>query len=309
MSVTKPPTIARILDVRDTRDRIEVGDRWVPVPGSGQLRPCDRCGREHEIHVDVELSDGRRANVGSGCAKGESLEVQGRLKSAVSAAKTRSKLRAELAVVREEHAKAEKAWREVEALHAPSPELLRGVVHGALKVYLDRFLNVPAARLPSVGSADLAKRIEEGFTDFDVAIATPDQMGNVGKLGRILGPRGLMPNPKTGTVTFDLAKAVGEAKAGKLEYRTDRGANVHVAIGKKSFEQRALVENYATVLDEIIRAKPSASKGRYIQKITLTSTMGPGIRLDPAKTKGIVDEMDDQQKVEGQSQEPATVSA
>ena len=137
MSVTKPPTIARILDVRDTRDRIEVGDRWVPVPGSGQLRPCDRCGREHEIHVDVELSDGRRANVGSGCAKGESLEVQGRLKSAVSAAKTRSKLRAELAVVREEHAKAEKAWREVEALHAPSPELLEevSVSHGTRQVW------------------------------------------------------------------------------------------------------------------------------------------------------------------------------
>ena len=153
-----------------------------------------------------------------------------------------------------------------------------------------------------VGSADLAKRIEEGFTDFDVAIATPDQMGNVGRLGRVLGPRGLMPNPKTGTVTMDVAKAVTEAKAGKLEYRTDRGANVHLVIGKKSFEHRALVENYATVLDEIIRAKPSASKGRYIRQITLTSTMGPGIRLDPAKTRGIVEELD------GQPQEPATVS-
>ncbi len=154
-----------------------------------------------------------------------------------------------------------------------------------------------------VGSADLAKRIEEGFTDFDVAIATPDQMGNVGKLGRVLGPRGLMPNPKTGTVTMDVAKAVTEAKAGKLEYRTDRGANVHVAIGKKSFDQRALVENYAAVVDEIIRAKPSASKGRYIQQITLTSTMGPGIRLDPARTKGIAEELDETK------QEPATVPA
>ena len=154
-----------------------------------------------------------------------------------------------------------------------------------------------------VGSADLAKRIEEGFIDFDVAIATPDQMGNVGRLGRVLGPRGLMPNPKTGTVTMDVAKAVSEAKAGKLEYRTDRGANVHVAIGKKSFEPRALVENYAAVLDEIIRAKPSAAKGRYIRQITLTSTMGPGIRLDPAKTRGLVDELDDQ------PQEPATVPA
>jgi large subunit ribosomal protein L1 len=144
-----------------------------------------------------------------------------------------------------------------------------------------------------VGSADLAKRIEEGFTDFDVAIATPDQMGNVGRLGRILGPRGLMPNPKTGTVTFDIAKAVSDAKAGKLEYRTDRGANVHLAIGKKSFDERALAENYAAVLDEIVRAKPAAAKGRYIRQITLTSTMGPGIHVDPQKTRGIVDELEE----------------
>jgi large subunit ribosomal protein L1 len=142
-----------------------------------------------------------------------------------------------------------------------------------------------------VGSADLAKRVEEGFTDFDVAVATPDQMGNVGRLGRILGPRGLMPNPKTGTVTFDVAKAVREAKAGKLEYRTDRGANVHIAIGKRSFDERQLVENYAALLDEIIRAKPSASKGRYIKKITLSSTMGPGIHVDPARTRDIADEL------------------
>jgi len=145
-----------------------------------------------------------------------------------------------------------------------------------------------------VGSADLAKRIEEGFTDFDVAIATPDQMGNVGKLGRVLGPRGLMPNPKTGTVTFDIAKAVGEAKAGKLEYRTDRGANVHVSLGKKSFSERQLVENYAAVLDEVIRAKPSAAKGRYIRRIALTTTMGPGIHIDPARTRGIVEELEEQ---------------
>ena len=144
-----------------------------------------------------------------------------------------------------------------------------------------------------IGSADLAKRVEEGFTDFDVAIATPDQMGSVGKLGRILGPRGLMPNPKTGTVTMDVGKAVSEAKAGKLEYRTDRGANVHVVIGKKSFEERALVENYAAVLDEIVRAKPSAAKGRYIRQITLTSTMGPGIHVDPSRTRGIVEELEE----------------
>jgi large subunit ribosomal protein L1 len=147
-----------------------------------------------------------------------------------------------------------------------------------------------------VGSADLAKRIEEGFTDFDVAIATPDQMGNVGRLGRILGPRGLMPNPKTGTVTFDIAKAVSDAKAGKLEYRTDRGANVHLAIGKKSFDERSLVENYAAVVDEIVRAKPAAAKGRYIRQITLTSTMGPGIHVDPQKTRGIVDDLEGAQE-------------
>src|SRR6059058_6235808 len=154
-----------------------------------------------------------------------------------------------------------------------------------------------------VGSADLAKRIEEGFTDFDVAIATPDQMGNVGRLGRILGPRGLMPNPKTGTVTFDVGKAVGEAKAGKLEYRTDRGANVHLSIGKKSFDERTLLENYAAVLDEIVRAKPAASKGRYIKQITLATTMSPGIHVDPSRVRGIVDELDES------PQEAATVPA
>jgi large subunit ribosomal protein L1 len=141
-----------------------------------------------------------------------------------------------------------------------------------------------------VGSADLAKRIEEGFTDFDVAIATPDQMGNVCRLGRILGPRGLMPNPKTGTVTMDVAKAVQESKAGKLEYRTDRGANVHLPIGKKSFDERQLLENYATVIEEIVRAKPSAAKGRYIRTITLTTTMGPGVHVDTTRTRGITEE-------------------
>jgi large subunit ribosomal protein L1 len=144
-----------------------------------------------------------------------------------------------------------------------------------------------------VGTADLAKQIEEGFDDFDVAISTPDQMGVVGRLGRILGPRGKMPNPKTGTVTFDVGKAVQDAKAGKLEYRTDRGANVHVPIGKKSFEERALLENYAALLDEIIRAKPAAAKGRYVKGVTLTSTMGPGIKVDPARTRGIVEELEE----------------
>jgi large subunit ribosomal protein L1 len=149
-----------------------------------------------------------------------------------------------------------------------------------------------------VGTADLASRIEEGFDDFDVAIATPDQMGVVGKLGRILGPRGKMPNPKTGTVTMDVGKAVQEAKAGKLEYRTDRGANVHVTVGKKSFDERQLLENYAALIDEIVRAKPSAAKGRYIKTVTLTSTMGPGIHVDPAKTRGIVEELEGAQAEE-----------
>jgi large subunit ribosomal protein L1 len=147
-----------------------------------------------------------------------------------------------------------------------------------------------------VGSADLAKRVEEGFIDFDVAVATPDQMGNVGKLGRILGPRGLMPNPKTGTVTMDVAKAVRDAKAGKLEYRTDRGANVHVSIGKKSFAERQLAENYAALIDEILRAKPAAAKGRYIRQITLTTTMGPGIHVDTQRTRGIVEELEESQE-------------
>ena len=144
-----------------------------------------------------------------------------------------------------------------------------------------------------VGSADLATQIESGFDDFDVAIATPDQMGTVGKLGRILGPRGKMPNPKTGTVTFDIAKAVRDSKAGKLEYRTDRGANVHLTIGRKSFDERGLLENYATVVEEIVRAKPAAAKGRYIRSITLTSSMNPGIRVDPARTRNIVGELEE----------------
>ncbi|HEV2814721.1 MAG TPA: 50S ribosomal protein L1 [Solirubrobacteraceae bacterium] len=136
-----------------------------------------------------------------------------------------------------------------------------------------------------VGAEDLAERVQEGFTDFDVAIATPDLMPVVGRLGRILGPQGKMPNPRVGTVTMDVAKAVGESKAGKVEYRTDRTANVHITIGKTSFEESALLDNYSTLVDEIIRAKPSGAKGRYIKSITLTSTMGPGVKVDPARTK------------------------
>jgi large subunit ribosomal protein L1 len=137
-----------------------------------------------------------------------------------------------------------------------------------------------------VGAQDLAEKVEEGWTDFDVAISTPALMGPVvSKLGRILGPQGKMPNPKVGTVTDDIAKAVGEAKSGKIEYRTDRNANVHLVIGKASFAERALLENYAAVIDEIVRAKPAAAKGRYFHSITLTTAMGPGIRVNSAKTR------------------------
>ncbi len=141
-----------------------------------------------------------------------------------------------------------------------------------------------------VGGEDLAKKIQEGFDDFDVAIATPDMMPVVGRLGRILGPAGKMPNPKVGTVTMDVAKAVGESKSGKVEYRTDRTAIVHLVIGKSDFDERLLLENYAAVIDELIRAKPSAAKGRYIRSITFATTMGPGIKVDPSRTRDIVEE-------------------
>ncbi len=141
-----------------------------------------------------------------------------------------------------------------------------------------------------VGAEDLAARIQDGFDDFDVAIATPDLMPVVGRLGRILGPAGKMPNPKVGTVTMDVAKAVGESKAGKVEYRTDRNAIVHLVIGKRDFEEQRLLENYAAVIEELIRAKPSAAKGRYIRSVTFASTMGPGIKVDPSRTRDIVEE-------------------
>jgi large subunit ribosomal protein L1 len=136
-----------------------------------------------------------------------------------------------------------------------------------------------------VGADDLIERVEKGFMDFDVAIATPDLMGKVGKLGRTLGPRGLMPNPKTGTVTNEVGKAVSEFKAGKVEYRTDRYGNVHVPLGKASFDRDALVENYSSVLDELNRAKPASAKGRYLKSISVSSTMGPGVKIDPAHAK------------------------
>ena len=141
-----------------------------------------------------------------------------------------------------------------------------------------------------VGAEDLAERVQEGFTDFDVAIATPDMMPVVGRLGRILGPQGKMPNPKVGTVTMDVSKAVSESKAGKIEYRTDRNAIVHLPIGKLSFDERTLLENYAALIDEIVKAKPASAKGRYLQTVTLTTSMGPGVKVDPARTRDIVGE-------------------
>jgi large subunit ribosomal protein L1 len=147
-----------------------------------------------------------------------------------------------------------------------------------------------AAGADVVGGEDLAKRIEEGFDDFDVAIATPDMMSVVGRLGRVLGPSGKMPNPKVGTVTMDVAKAVEESKSGKVEYRTDRTAIVHLVIGKASFDDRQLLENYAAVVEELIRAKPTVAKGRYLRSIAMTSTMGPGVKVDPSRTRDILEE-------------------
>jgi large subunit ribosomal protein L1 len=143
-----------------------------------------------------------------------------------------------------------------------------------------------------VGADDLVARVaNEGFLDFDVAIATPDLMGQVGTLGRILGPRGLMPNPKTGTVTMDVGKAVSEFKAGRVEYRTDKVGNIHVPVGKASFSKPQLVANIHAVVDELVRAKPAASKGRYVRSVTLSSTMGPGVRIDPARAREVDEEL------------------
>lgn len=141
-----------------------------------------------------------------------------------------------------------------------------------------------------VGADELVDKIKSGWTDFDAAVATPDVMGSVGKIGKILGPRGLMPNPKAGTVTFDIGKAVGDIKKGKVEYRNDRQANIHIPIGKASFSEKSLMENYLAVIDEVMRAKPSAAKGKYIKSITISSTMGPGISVDPAPVRSLLAE-------------------
>lgn len=142
----------------------------------------------------------------------------------------------------------------------------------------------------TVGDDDLAEKIGGGWLEFDAIVATPDMMPAVGKLGRVLGPRGLMPNPKSGTVTDDVARAVGDIKGGRIEYRTDKHGNLHMIVGKKSFTEADLIDNYAAILDEVIRAKPAASKGRYLKTIALATTMGPGIRIDPQKSKDLVDE-------------------
>jgi large subunit ribosomal protein L1 len=144
-----------------------------------------------------------------------------------------------------------------------------------------------AAGADIVGSDDLIAQIQGGFLDFDAAVATPDQMAKVGRIARILGPRGLMPNPKTGTVTMDIGRAVGDIKGGKINFRVDKQSNLHLVIGKASFTEEQLAENYAAVLDEILRAKPSAAKGRYLKKITFSTTMGPGVPVDPNRTKSV----------------------
>jgi large subunit ribosomal protein L1 len=154
----------------------------------------------------------------------------------------------------------------------------------------DKVREAEEAGADVVGGEDLATRIQEGFDDFDVAIATPDMMPIVGRLGRILGPSGKMPNPRVGTVTMDVAKAVQESKSGKVEYRTDRTAIVHLIVGKTSFEEQALLENYAAIMDEMQRAKPSAAKGRYIHSVVFASTMGPGVKVDPSITRDIAGE-------------------
>ena len=148
-----------------------------------------------------------------------------------------------------------------------------------------------AAGADIVGSDDLVAQIQGGFLEFDAAVATPDQMAKVGRIARILGPRGLMPNPKTGTVTMDIARAVGDIKGGKINFRVDKQSNLHLVIGKASFSEEQLAENYAAVLDEIMRAKPSASKGRYLRKIVFSTTMGPGVPVDPNRIKNVTEDV------------------
>ncbi|SDP88457.1 large subunit ribosomal protein L1 [Actinopolyspora xinjiangensis] len=153
----------------------------------------------------------------------------------------------------------------------------------------DKAAEAEAAGADAVGSDDLIERIQGGWLDFDAAVATPDQMAKVGKIARVLGPRGLMPNPKTGTVTPNITKAVQDIKGGKISFRVDKQANLHFVIGKASFSTEALLENYATALDEVLRSKPATSKGRYLKKVSFTTTMGPGITVDPNRTRNMVE--------------------
>ncbi len=154
----------------------------------------------------------------------------------------------------------------------------------------DKAAEAEAAGADVVGSDDLIARVQEGFLDFDAAVATPDMMSKVGRIARILGPRGLMPNPKTGTVTPDVSKAVSDIKGGKVNYRVDKQANLHLVIGKTSFDESQLVENYAAALDEVQRAKPSSAKGKYLKKVTFSTTMGPGIPVDPNRTRNLTED-------------------
>jgi large subunit ribosomal protein L1 len=177
-------------------------------------------------------------------------------------------------------------------------QMVRGTVnlpHGTGKIVRvivfatgDRAAEASAAGADAVGSEDLIERIQGGWLDFDAAIASPDQMAKVGRIARILGPRGLMPNPKTGTVTPDVAKAISDIKGGKINFRVDKQANLHLIIGKVSFDTNKLVENYAAALDEVLRSKPSAAKGRYLKKVNFSTTMGPGIPVDPNRTRNLL---------------------
>jgi large subunit ribosomal protein L1 len=154
----------------------------------------------------------------------------------------------------------------------------------------DKAADALAAGADYVGSDDMVEKVNGGWLDFDAVVATPDMMGKVGRLGRVLGPRGLMPNPKTGTVTTDVAKAVSDIKGGKIEFRVDRHSNLHFIIGKASFSESQLTENYAAALDEVLRLKPSSAKGRYLRKVTVSTTMGPGIPVDPSRTRDVAAE-------------------
>jgi large subunit ribosomal protein L1 len=179
-------------------------------------------------------------------------------------------------------------------------QMVRGTVslpHGtgkAVRVIVfatgDKAAEAEAAGADRVGTDDLIAAIQEGFLDFDAAIATPDQMAKVGRIARVLGPRGLMPNPKTGTVTPDVAKAVADIKGGKISFRVDKQSNLHLILGKASFSPEQLVENYAAALDEVLRAKPSSAKGKYLRKVTFSTTMGPGIPVDANRTRNLLDE-------------------